>query len=342
MFAELRTKEKKVHESSNTLLEIRLIFSHQGACSSCSLQLQSDGDDYSDDEEAEEEEAEEEEEDMAPPPPARHQAPPAAARARAPSNNSPRRNAAAARDSGDDVNNLAGLFSRAVSLRPPFQSFNFAYRFPVIFTVTGTLAGGNMAVYADYFVPTMHLSQFHPELSEDGMVINMAMSIPGTFMDMAFRATSELNPNNEDSVAFVSAFRTTTGVIALAHPDFESVTPPGQEDTLPFPCQQRIRVTHVLHAGDDLLYHQFSMTPHFNAEARRQLYPFIRVELRSLEVARVGGAFVDVGASPIYPPRQSMNGVNGGGGGGGGGGVPPHGGAPGGGPYNYGGGGGGQ
>ena len=300
-------------------------FSHE---SYFSLSDVDDDNDYASDDEDEADE-----EDMAPRPPARRAPPVAAPRARAQPDNSPRRAAAAHGSDGDDVvNSLGGSFNRVLSLRPPFTPYNFSYRFPVIFTVTGTLSMGNMAVYVDYFVPSLHLSRFHPELSADGMVITLAMAIPSTFIDMAFRAGKELDPTDEDSVAFVSAFCTVTGVIALSHPDFENVVPPGQEDTLPFPCQQRMRVTHVLHSGDDLLYQQFSRNSNFNPEARRQLYPFFRVELRSLEVARIGGAFVDVGAIAIHAPRQSMNGVGafGDGGGGGGGGVPQHGGAPGG------------
>lgn len=131
----------------------------------------------------------------------------------------------------------------------------------------------------------MHPSRFNATVSEDGWVASLEWELPRAFVDLASRIdTGELDPLNPDSYAFAIAFRNVTSEISSSYENLDNVHPPGQQDPLPFRCAPRTVITHVLHEGDDRLYQDFASDPNFDVEARHQLYPFLRVEFRSLEV----------------------------------------------------------
>ena len=96
---------------------------------------------------------------------------------RAPPPPAPARPAAAAHPG--DVDQLARALGR-VSLpgRQAFAPYNFNFRFPIIFTVSGTLADGHTIVYADYLCPTLHATRFNYSVSKDGLTATLSMQLP--------------------------------------------------------------------------------------------------------------------------------------------------------------------
>ena len=223
-----------------------------------------------------------------------NQAPPAAAAA-APARRQP---------AAGDVDQLARAMGRA-TLGRPYVPFNFAFRFPVVFTETGPLEDGYRVVYADYFSPSLHPTRFNATVSEDGLTVTLTMQLPRVFTDVAGRAEAgEHAARGPNAVAFIMAARETTDRIAAMYPNLDGIEIPGQQDTLPFACRQRTDITHIYHDGDELLNDQFQRDPVFALNGvGMQLYPFIRVAFVSLEAIRTGGSVVRLNNQLFRSPR---------------------------------------
>jgi hypothetical protein len=225
-----------------------------------------------------------------------NQAPPPAAAAAAPARRQP---------AAGDVDQLARAMGRANLGRPPYVPFNFAFRFPVVFTETGPLEDGYRVVYADYFSPSLHPTRYNATVSEDGLTVTLTMQLPRVFTDVAGRAEAgEHAAHGPNAVAFIMAARETTDRIAAMYPNLDGIEIPGQQDTLPFACRQRTDITHIYHDGDELLNDQFQRDPVFALNGVGvQLYPFIRVAFVSLEAIRTGGSVVRLNNQLFRSPR---------------------------------------
>ena len=230
----------------------------------------------------------------------------------------PARAAGAARQ--PTVDQLSRAFERSSLNGGESVPFNFSYRFPVVFTTAGPLSNGHTMIYADYFVPTLHPARFNCTVSEDGLTATLTMALPSVFADVRGRAEAgEHSAMGADEILFVAGARNTTNSIAAIYPNLDDIIPNGQQDRLPFPCQQRTDITHIYHEGDDRLNQDISNHLSFRGVGR-QLFPFLRVAFTSMEAVRVGGSYITLNNQVFASPRGRTNyNYTGGGGGGGGG-----------------------
>ena len=219
----------------------------------------------------------------------------------------------------DDVDTLSLAMGQAsLSNGRPFMAFNFGYRFPVIMTVAGPLADGHTVVYADYLVPTLHPTRFNCTVSDDGLTATFGIELPSVFVDTRGRAEAgEHQVRGADESLFIAGARNTTDSIAALYPNIDSITPPGQQDPLPFQCRSRTDITHVFHEGDIRLNDYLASDVSFALNGvARQLYAFIRVSFTSLEAVRGGGSYYAINNQMNRSPQGRMYFTNGRGGGG--------------------------
>jgi hypothetical protein len=93
-------------------------------------------------------------------------------------------------------------------------------------------------VYTDYFVQTLHPSYFNCTMSKDGMIATLSMGLPLVIADFGGCAKArEHSGVGVNESLFIAGAHNTTNSIAALYPNFEEVTPPGQQDPLPFPCK---------------------------------------------------------------------------------------------------------
>ncbi len=232
--------------------------------------------------------------------------------------------AACQQSASADINGIAQAMGRA-SLRDgrQFTAFNFNYRFPVIWTIAGPLADGHMVFYGDYLAPTLHLMRYNCTVSEDGLTATLSMELPSVYTDVRGRAKAgEHGARGADEVLFIAGACNTTDSIAAIYDNLDGITPPGQQDPLPFPCCQRTDITHVYHEGDILLNQDIANQPSFQRMGvGRQLYAFVRVAFVSVESVHVGGSYFAMNHQVFQSPQGWMyNNTTGGGGDGGSGG----------------------
>jgi hypothetical protein len=209
---------------------------------------------------------------------------------------------AAARPAADG--GIGGLVQAMgnVRIRPPFQPFNFNFRFPCIFMHTVALADGHKIVMGDYLVPTLHVSRFKVNVSANGEEAILSMALPKTFVDMNARSLVEVSTSNRDEQAFWGAYRKATHDIKSSGLKLDNVHATGQRDTLPFPCQQLPVLMHVLHTGDDLLFEELSNNFMIDSNAKHQMFAFLRVKFISLELSQADDVYVrpQVNLSPRH------------------------------------------
>ncbi len=192
-----------------------------------------------------------------------------------------------------DIDGIAKAMGQA-SLRDgrQFTAFNFNYHFPVIWIIAGPLADGHMVVYGDYLTPTLHLTRYNCTMSEDGLTATLSMELLSVYTDVHGRAEAgEHGARGADKVLFIAGARNTTDSIAAVYDNLDGITPPGQQDPLPFPCGQCRDITHVYHEGDILLNQDIANQPSFQRMGvGRQLYAFVCVAFVSVysKVLKVG------------------------------------------------------
>ena len=99
-------------------------------------------------------------------------------------------------------------------------------------------------VYADYFAPTLHPSHFNCTVFEDGMIAILSMGLPSVFADIGGCAEAGEHSGMGISL-FIAGARNTTNSITALNLNLKEVTPPGQQDPLPFPCKPQMDITHI-------------------------------------------------------------------------------------------------
>jgi hypothetical protein len=207
------------------------------------------------------------------------------------------------------INQLVAAIGRVNVNDAPIARFNFNARYLHIHTETPTLTDGHPIVIRAYYLPTQHVSSYYAQVSPDRMTAIFGVQIPRLFANVFTCTLSELDPFEPDFAAILAAMWETVSCIALAHDNFDSILPPGQQDPLPFACMQDPIITHVLQLGDERLYKQLSLNPSSNPKGLRQMQLIVRVEYKGQERAHVGmaqgGIQVILCRSPPPPPAFS-------------------------------------
>ena len=196
----------------------------------------------------------------------------------------------------------AAMANTTLTVPPPYKPFDFSFRAPVIFTHTTSLAEGHKVVYGDYLVPTVHVSRYKMDVIHGGEVAALGMTIPKIFADMNARADIEIDANRPDQQAYLGAYRRATHEIKSSGFKLDNIVAVGNRDTLPFRCQQRPVMMHVLHTGDDALYSELMNNFHIEPNAKHQMFCFLRVKFISLDLAQADDVYA--GPHVAVSPRQ--------------------------------------
>ena len=165
--------------------------------------------------------------------------------------------------------------------------------------------------------------RYNCTVSEDGLTATLSMELPSVYTDVrGCTEAGEHGARGADKVLFIAGACNTTNSIAAFYDNLYGITPPGQQDPLPFLCHQCTDITHVYHEGDILLNQDIANHPSFQRMGvGRQLYAFVCVAFVSVESVCVGGSYFAMNNQVFQSPQGRVyNNTTGGSGGGGSGG----------------------
>ncbi len=115
------------------------------------------------------------------------------------------------------------------------------------------LASGRRTVVRYWLTPTVDQARFSVEVSADGMHCVFNMHIPRQFADLNPRVSLEVDQVLDiDAAAIAAGFRQMQDKIVRLFTDLTNIRPVGQQDFLPFTCEQNPMLIQVLLTGDDL------------------------------------------------------------------------------------------
>ena len=186
-------------------------------------------------------------------------------------------------DKGVDV--LASNMQNVrVSGAEAYTLFSPACIYPFRCVGTGFINGSRECIL-DFYVHSMHPKNFIIDISDDGWTLYLRARLPRAFISTA-RAQKEFRHDQALWASIEPTIIEASNKIMSKHGRSGEILSPPQLVRLPFACERAAdNVNLCWNKGDPELYEMFGVDPQVRASEKHQLFPFLKIMLKSLEKA---------------------------------------------------------